>query len=156
MPAPLAPAVTDAMQKCVALHLTAIEHYTTIKEHLARWGYTKLADRFAGDVDEERGHLQALLSRLEFFDVQPTYVHSAPSWPRQDVAGILAASLTLEATAADAEREGILAARAAGDEKTAELLAGILAGSEASIREIEADRLVISQVGLDNWLANQT
>lgn len=156
MPAPIAPAVIDALQKCVALHWTAIEHYATLAAHLTRWGYAKLGDRYRADANEESQHLTSLMQRLEFFDVQPTYVHSAPSWPRQDVAGILAASLTLETTAADTERAGILAARAAGDEKTAELLAGILAGSEASIREIEADRLVISQVGLDNWLANQT
>lgn len=148
--------VTDALQSAVSLHLTAIEHYTTIAEHLGRWGYAKLAARFREESDDERGDLIGALGRLEYFNVQPTYVHAAPSWPRLDVQGILESSLSLEMAAASAERDGILTSRAAGDETTAALLAELLAGSEASIREIEADRLVISQIGIDNWLANQT
>lgn len=155
MPAPIAPTVIDALQQCVSLHLTAVEHYATVAEHLARWGYKKLAERFAADADEERLHLSAVLGRLEFFDVQPTFVHAAPAWPRLDVPGILDASLTLESGTASAERQAVTAARAAGDEVTAVLLAGNLAGSEEGIQRIEADRLLISQIGLDNWLANQ-
>jgi bacterioferritin (cytochrome b1) len=150
------PAVIDALQRSVALHLTAIEHYQSLAEHLGRWGYTKLATRFREEVTDERDHLHAVMARLEYYDVQPTYMHDATLWPRFDVPGILAASLTLETAAAAAERQGVLDAMIVGDESTASVFATLLHGSEESIREIEADRLVISQVGLDNWLANQT
>lgn len=147
--------VIAALQTSVSLHLTAIEHYATLAEHLSRVGYTKLGERYRRDADEERGHLADVVRRLEFFNTQPTYTHAAPSWPRYDFPGILAANLELETRAAETERAGIVTSRAAGDEGTAVTLTVLLDGSEESLREIEADRFVISQVGLDNFLANQ-
>jgi len=76
---------------------------------------------------------------------------------RDSVPEFLAAALDLERSAAEAERAGIVTARAAGDEGTAAILVQLLAGSEASILEIEGDLSLLAddQVGLDNWLANQ-
>lgn len=155
MPAAI-PASVECLQNAASLHLTAIEHYATVAEHLDRAGYHKLGERFRADAEEERGHLKAVLERLEFFNTQPTYEHAAPSWPRYDVPGILAASLKLEQAAADAERTHIVEVRAAADEGTALVFAELLKGSEESITHIEADKFLIGQVGLDNWLANQT
>lgn len=155
MPAAPAPAVIDALQASVSLHLTAVEHYATMAEHLGRIGYTKLADRFRAAADEERGHLRAVQARLEYYQTQPTYEHQAPAWPRYDVPGMLQASLDLEMAAAGVERQNVTTARAAGDELSAVAFAGLLEGSEGSIRELEADQLTLAQVGADNWLANQ-
>lgn len=148
--------VVAALQASLALHWTAIEHYSTIAAHLSRIGYAKLGDRFTADAHEERGHARAVLDRLEFYGIQPDYRHEPPSWPRQDVPGILAASLALELKAAAVERNNTATARAANDELTALVFADLLAGSEDSVRKITADQLVIDQVGIDNWLANQT
>lgn len=155
MPAAPSDKVIAALQRSVSLHLTAIEHYMTVAEHLARWGYAKLGERFKADADEERGHLHELLERLEFYDFQPSYDHVPPKWPRGDVPGILTASLALELAAAQAERQGVLDSRSVGDERSAIVFAGNLEGSEDSIRQIEADKFVIEQVGLDNWLQGQ-
>lgn len=146
--------VVDSLQACASLHWTAIEHYTTLAEHLARWGYAKLGDRYKDDASEECRHLTEVVKRLEFYGVQPAYQHVPPSWPRYDFPGILTANFSLETAAASAERAGITAARSSGDEATAVILTGLLQGSEESIREIEADRFVISQVGIDNYLAS--
>ena len=154
MPAAI-PASVECLQNAVSLHLTAIEHYATAAEHLARIGYGKLAARFAEDAEEERGHLKAAVARLEFFQTAPVLTHAAPAWPRYDVPGILDASLKLEQMTADAERQHIVEVRAAADEGTAVVFVELLAGSEQSIRELEADQLTLSQVGADNWLANQ-
>lgn len=148
------PAVISALQTSASLHWTATEHYTTISSHLSRIGYKKLGDRFAADVEEERGHLGKVLGRLEYYLVAPTYAHAAPEWPRQDVPGILAASLALEERTAATERGNAVTARDAGDELSALVFADLLAGSEASVEQITGDLIVISQVGVDNWLAN--
>lgn len=153
MPAAI-PVSVECLQNAVSLHLTAIEHYATVSEHLARIGYGKLAERFAADAEEERGHLKAALARLEFFQAAPVLTHAAPVWPRYDVPGILTASLRLEQATADAERSHIVEVRTVGDEGTAEVFTELLAGSEKSILELEADQLTLSQVGPDNWLAN--
>lgn len=147
--------VIDALQAAVRLHLTAIENYQSQAEHFDRWGYGKLAAACRGDVDEERGHLHEVQSRLEYYDVQPVYEHDQPDWPRHDFEGILAANLALENTAAEVERAGVLACRAVGDELSAVFFTKLLEGSEASIAEIEATQRVIEQIGVDNFLANQ-
>jgi bacterioferritin (cytochrome b1) len=147
--------VIDALQASVRLHLLAIENYQSQAEHLDRWGYGKLAAGCRADAEEERGHLHEVQSRLEYYDVQPTYDHDQPDWPRHDYEGILAANLSLETAAAEAERGGVLACRAAGDELSAVVIGKLLEGSEEAIAKIEAVQRVIEQIGLDNYLANQ-
>lgn len=147
--------VIDALQASVRLHLTAIEHYQTLSEHLGRWGYAKLASKYAEDAAEERDHLKAVMGRLEYYDVQPTYEHDVPSWPRHDFEGILAANLALESAAAETERANVLTARSVGDERSAIIFAGLLEGSEGAISDIEAAQKVIEQIGLDNYLSVQ-
>jgi bacterioferritin len=149
------PRVADALQASLRLHLTAVEHYATLSVHLDRWGYAKLGEKYVKDAEEERGHAAMVLSRLEFYDVAPDLTHNAPVWPRHDFSGILTANYTLETAAAEVERANVTASRAVGDESSALVFTELLQGSEESIREIEATRLVITQVGLDNFLANQ-
>lgn len=147
--------VVASLQVSVRLHLTAIENYATQAAHFGRWGYSKLAAKYAEDAEEERGHLKSLLERLEYYDVQPEYEHDQPSWPRHDFEGIVAANYELESATAAAERAGVLASRAVGDEVSALVFAANLAGSESSIAAIEATQKVLEQIGLDNYLANQ-
>lgn len=147
--------VIDALQTSASLHLTAVEHYQAQAAHFERWGYPKLAAQCREDAEEERGHLAKVMARLEYYDVQPTYAHDTPEWPRHDYEGILAANLALETAAAVAERANILAARAAGDELSALVFVDLLVGSEDSIKKIEAIQKILEQIGTDNYLANQ-
>ena len=147
--------VIAALQKSVAMHLTAIEHYSTLAEHLDRWGYSQLGETYRADAEEERGHFKKCVERLEFYDVAPVLTHPAPSWPRHDFAGILDANMQLEQKTAIAERANILASRAVGDELSALVFAELLEGSEESIKDIQAVQSVIKQIGLDNYLADK-
>lgn len=147
--------VIEALQRAVSLHLTAIENYQAQHAHFERWGYPKLAEHAKADAKEERGHILAVYGRLEYFDVPATYEHEAPSWPRHDYDGILAANLALEEMACEAEKAGVLACRAVGDEASALVFAELLQGSEQSIKEIEATQRVIEQIGLDNYLSTK-
>jgi bacterioferritin len=146
--------VIAALQTSVAMHLTAIEHYSTLAEHLDRWGYSRLGEKYRADAEEERGHFKKCVERLEFYDVAPVLTHPAPSWPRHDFAGILVANMQLEQKTAIAERANILASRAVGDELSALVFADLLEGSEESIEDIQAVQSVIKQIGLDNYLAD--
>lgn len=149
------PAIIEALQAALRAHWTAIEAYTTQATHFARWGYGRLATAAAEDAAEERTHCNRLLERLETFAVPPAYDHAAPVWPAGDIPGILAANLALETAAAAVERAGIETAREFGDEITAKLLGKNLAGSEESIRTLEAQQFLITQTGLQNWLTTQ-
>lgn len=147
--------VINALQASVRLHLTAIENYQAQAEHFDRWGYSKLGEKYRGDVEEERNHLHLVMKRLEYYDEQPAYDHDEPNWPRHDYEGILASNLELESTAMKVERSNVLVCRAAGDELSAKVFAKLLKGSEDSVAEIEAIQKVLDQIGIDNYLANQ-
>lgn len=135
--------------------MTAIEQYQDQVVHFRRWGYTKLVAQYRDDVAEEREHLSAITERLEYYDVKPECGHEMSEWPRHDYEGILESNYDLEMTAMNVERANVVVARIAGDEVTAAIFALILAGSEASVSKIEAEKKQIEQIGLDNYLANK-
>jgi bacterioferritin (cytochrome b1) len=54
------------------------------------------------------------------------------------------------------ERGGYKTAVEAGDAATAKMFAKLLKGSEDGMAEIEAIRMVIAQITVENYLANQT
>lgn len=147
--------VEAALQLVVGLHWLAIEQYATQAAHFARWGYSKLAEQAQEDAEEEREHLDKAMQRLEFYDIAPMCDHEHSNWPRHDYEGILASNYALETKVMEAERACILVARGVGDEMTALVFAELLAGSEASVRGIEATQRQIEQIGLDNFLADK-
>lgn len=146
----------QAMQACLRHHLVAVEAYQVASKHLARWGYKRLADRFASEAEGERVHMRALLERLEMLDCQPELQHDSPSWPRFDARGMLEAALRLEKEAVELERQGILVARQDGDELTALVFAELLQDSEESVVRLTADLGLIATLGIENWLHGQT
>jgi len=155
MPKPMS-GVVDALNSGLRNHWTQILLYESQAAHLARWGYKKLGVEFLAYAEEEREHARKVVQRLEFFDAQPTYEFEQPIWPRHDFEGILEVNYTLDQTAANAERSGYILCVELGDAETATIFADLLRGSENGMAEIEATRLVIDQIGLDNYLANQT
>ena len=155
MPKPM-PGVVDALQASLRNHWTQIAAYETQASHFARWGYSQLGEAFLAYAVEEREHAKQLIDRLEFFDAQPTYEFEKPFWPRHDFEGILEVNYVFETTTANTERSGYLLCVELGDAETATIFAELLKGSEDGMAEIEATRLVIEQIGLDNYLADRT
>jgi bacterioferritin (cytochrome b1) len=93
---------------------------------------------------------------LEFFDVdyQPLSV-VPPVWTRHDMVAMINYNLQSVREAATAERETILAARAVGDEITANSMIPLLQGSEDGIALYEGYLKLIEQMGIDNFLTLQ-
>lgn len=153
---PSAPAgVVDALKSSLALHWAAVEVYAAQSEHFTRWGFPKLGEEFAADAEEERGHANKLLARLEYYNAAPTADHPFLDWPRDNYPGVLDANYAMETAAANVERAGYTTALAAADPLTASIFLDLIEGSEGSIRDIEATKNVIAAVGLDNFLASK-
>ena len=148
--------IVAILQSSLALHWAAIEAYTLQSRHYAAYGYPKLAEKYAGDAEEERGHAHKLIDRLEFYNVTPEAQHDSVEWPRHDYVGAIEANYQLESSATSIERGGFSMAIELGDAVAADLFKELLADSEASLIQIEAIRLMIEEIGLDNYLANQT
>lgn len=148
--------VIDLLQKSLNIHWQQTTALTAQAVHLERWGYKKLAEVIKADAEEEHQHAMENIKRLEFFDVdyQPLVV-SPPSWNRHDMVAMIQYNLNSVREASAAERATIVAARAVGDEMTANIMIPLLQGSEDGIELYEGYLKMIDQMGLDNFLSIQ-
>lgn len=148
--------VIECLKKSLNIHWQQTTVLTGQAAHLERWGYKKLADVIKADAKQEHDHAMENLKRLEFFDVdyQPLMV-APPSWTRHDMVALIQYNLNSVREASAAERETIVAARAVGDEMTANIMIPLLQGSEDGIVLYEGYLKLIEQMGLDNFLSIQ-
>lgn len=148
--------VIDLLKKSLNIHWQQTTVLSAQAVHLERWGYKKLAEVIRADAEEEHKHAMINLQRLEFFDTdyQPMVV-SPPSWVRHDILALIKYNLDSVREASAAERATIVAARAVGDELTANIMIPLLQGSEDGIVLYEGYLKLIEQMGLDNFLSIQ-
>lgn len=148
--------VIALLKKSLNIHWQQTTALTAQAVHLERWGYKKIAAVIKADAEQEHEHVAINIKRLEFFDVdyQPLVV-STPSWTRHDMAAMIKYNLDSVREAAAAERETITAARAVGDELTANTMIPLLQGSEDGIQLYESYLKLIDQMGIDNFLTLQ-
>lgn len=148
--------VVELLKKSLNIHWQQTTSLTAQAIHLDRWGYKKLAAVLKADAQEEHEHAAANIKRLEFFDIdyQPLSINP-PSWTRHDMAAMIRYNLDSVREAAAIERATITAARAAGDELTANMMIPLLQGSENGILLYESYLKLIEQMGLENFLTIQ-
>ena len=150
------PLVVELIKKSLNIHWQQTTVLTAQAEHLQRWGYKKLAAIFKADAIQEQTHAGINIKRLEFFDVdyQPLIV-APPSWARHDMVAMIKYNLASVMEASVAERTTIVAARAVGDEITANMFIELLQGSEDGIELYTGFLKLIEQMGIDNFLTLQ-
>ena len=148
--------VIELLKRSLNIHWQQATSLTAQAVHLERWGYKKLAAIIKEDAEQEHQHAAANVERLEFFDTdyQPLSINP-PSWTRHDMVAMINYNLNSVREAAAAERATITAARAVGDEMTANMMIPLLQGSEDGIKLYEAYLKLIDQMGLDNFLTLQ-
>ena len=149
-------AVIELLKRSLNIHWQQTTVLSAEAVHLDRWGYKKLAAVIKADALEEHEHAMINLTRLEFFDAdyQPLVV-APPSWTRHDMLAMIKYNLDSVREAAAAEKATIVAARAVGDELTANIMIPLLQGSEDGIELYEGYLKLIEQMGLDNFLSIQ-
>lgn len=148
--------VIDLLKKSLNIHWQQTTALSAQAVHLERWGYKKLAESIKADAMEEHTHAMINLERLEFFDqdYQPLTV-SPPVWTRHDMVAMINYNLDSVREASVTERATIVAARAVGDELTANIMIPLLQGSEDGIKLYEGYLKLIEQMGIDNFLTLQ-
>lgn len=148
--------VIELLKKSLNIHWQQTTSLTAQAEHLQRWGYRKLAAILKADAVEEQIHASINIKRLEFFDVdyQPLVV-SPIAWKRHDMLAMIQYNLDSVKEASATERATIVAARAIGDEITANMMLPLLQGSEDGIELYEGYLKLIDQMGIDNFLTLQ-
>jgi bacterioferritin (cytochrome b1) len=148
--------VIELLKKSLNIHWQQTTSLTAQAEHFERWGYKKLAAIIKEDAIQEQTHAAINIKRLEFFDAdyQPLII-SPPVWKRHDMVAMIQYNLDSVREASTAERATIVAARAIGDEITANMMIPLLQGSEDGIELYESFLKLIEEMGLENFLSLQ-
>ncbi len=143
------------LNDALCAELTAINQYMIHSEMCANWGYGRLAAHGKKQSIEEMKHAELLIERILYLDGVPNMqkymkINVGPSVPQQHEF-----DLQLEKEAVERLNAGVASCRETGDNGSRAILEKILTDEEVHADWIEAQLQQISDMGLDNYLAQQ-
>ncbi len=150
------PKVIEVLNHLLADELTAINQYMVHSEMCANWGYGKLHEAIEKRAITEMHHAEKLIARIIFLEGKPIVSQLNPIHIGEDVEVQLKGDLQAEYDAIKAYNAAIRLAVEEGDHGTRALLESILQDEEDHADWIEAQLDQISQMGLQNYLVEQT
>jgi bacterioferritin len=140
----------------LADELTAINQYMVHAEMNDNWGYERLHNAVQKRAIDEMKHAEKLISRILFLEGQPIVSDLNKVTIGQDVTGQHKNDWKAEDTAIRDYNADIRLAAELGDNGTREMLESILKDEESHIDWIEAQLDQIKQMGIQNYLVEQT
>jgi bacterioferritin len=120
------------------------------------WGYNKLHMDIRKQAMDEMHHAEWLIERLIFFEGTPTVSKLNPITIGKTVSEMISNDNTDELQAVRSYNDAIKLARAVDDQGTVDLLSKILKMEEGHVDWAEKQRAQIDQMGMENYLINQT
>jgi bacterioferritin len=149
------PKVIEVLNEILTAELTAINQYFIHAKMCENWGYTRLAAKAREESIDEMHDADRIIERILYLDGVPNLQRLNPLSVGETVPEQLAADLAIEAAAIERYRRAIEVCVEAHDWGTRELLERHLVGEESHADWLEAQHLLIEQVGLENYLAQQ-
>ena len=140
----------------LADELTAISQYMVHSEMCENWGYPKLHKAIEKQAIDEMHHAEWLIQRILFLEGMPVVSKLNPMKIGKSVLEIVGNDQEAEVGAIHAYNSAIKLSRDVADQSTADLLADILKMEEGHVDWAETQRSQIDQIGLENYLANQS
>lgn len=144
------------LNQLLADELTAINQYMVHSEMCENWGYNKLHMDIRKQAMDEMHHAEWLIERLIFFEGTPTVSKLNPITIGKTVSEMISNDNTDELQAVRSYNDAIKLARAVDDQGTVDLLSKILKMEEGHVDWAEKQRAQIDQMGMENYLINQT
>jgi bacterioferritin len=144
------------LNQLLADELTAINQYMVHSEMCENWGYSKLHQAIEKQAFDEMHHAEWLIQRILFLDGIPIVSQLNPIRIGKNVPEIIDNDLNAELEAVPAYNAGIRLAREVNDQSTADLLTTILKMEEGHVDWAENQQAQIEQMGINNYLTNQT
>ena len=148
--------ILTTLNELLAEELTAISQYMVHSEMCDNWGYAKLHKAIEKQAIDEMKHAEWLIGRILFLEGTPTMSKLNQIKIGADIPAMLLNDSTGEQTAVQLYNKAIIQAREAADAGTADLLTKILLMEEGHGDWLEQQRDQIAQIGIQNYLANQT
>ena len=146
----------DALNGLLADELTAISQYMVHSEMCDNWGYTKLHKAIEHQAKDEMHHAEWHIQRILFLEGTPVVTKLRPMKIGTSVLEMVTNDHEAERDAIRAYNEAIALARQVADNGTVDLLTKILKMEEGHVDWAEIQRSQIEQMGLENYLSNQT
>ena len=147
--------IIDKLNDLLADELTAINQYIVHSEMCANWGYERLHDWVEKRAFVEMKHAESLIERILFFEGKPVVSKLNQINIGGDVLQQLTNDRHAEESANKSYNDGIRLAVELGDNGTRELLESILKDEEKHLDDIEAQLDQVTQMGIENYLAEQ-
>ena len=144
------------LNSLLADELTAINQYMVHSEMCENWGYNKLHMGIRKQSIDEMHHAEWLIERILFFDGTPTVSKLNPIKIGKNVSEMISNDDTAELNAVSAYNKAINLARKVDDQGTVDLLTKILKMEEDHVDWAEIQLAQIAQMGMENYLVNQT
>jgi len=133
--------------------LTAINQYFIHAKMCENWGYLRLAATNRTESIEEMKHAEALIHRILFLDGTPNMTDMFTIKVGSNVKQQLESDLALEMDAIPRLKESIKTSLEVGDDGSRELFEQILRDEEEHVDYLEAQLHIISEIGLERYLA---
>jgi bacterioferritin len=146
----------QALNQLLADELTAISQYMVHSEMCDNWGYDKLHNAIEKQAMDEMHHAEWLIRRIIFLEGTPVVAKLNAIEIGRTVQEMVCNDQKAELEAVHSYNAAIRLARDVADQGTADLLGEILKMEEGHADWAEKQRSQIEQVGLENYLANQT
>ncbi len=144
------------LNSLLADELTAINQYMVHSEMCASWGYGKLHNAIRLQAMDEMHHAEWLIERIIFLDGSPTVSKLNSINIGKTVPEIINNDSDDEVNAIKAYNDAIKLAREVGDQITSDLLSKILGMEEGHADWAEIQHTQMDQMGIENYLMNQT
>ena len=148
--------LVTTLNQLLADELTAISQYMVHSEMCENWGYTRLHDAIEKQAYDEMHHAEWLIQRILFLEGTPEVSKLHRMTIGKTVKDMVGNDKEAEVAAVRAYNAAIALAREVADQSTADLLVKILKMEEGHVDWAEIQRSQIEQMGMENYLANQT
>jgi bacterioferritin len=146
----------QVLNELLADELTAISQYMVHSEMCSNWGYGKLHTSLEKQARDEMHHAEWLIKRILFLEGMPVVSKLNPMKIGSNVLEMLTNDRDGEAAAIQSYNKAISLSGEVSDQATADLLTDILKMEEHHVDWAEKQRTQIEQMGLANYLANQS
>ena len=148
--------IIEVLNQLLADELTAISQYMVHSEMCDNWGYDSLHKAIEGQARDEMHHAEWLIQRIIFLEGTPVVNRLNPMAIGKTVPDMIGNDEDAELGAVRAYNSAIRLAHEVDDQATVDLLTRIVKMEEGHVDWAEKQRAQIEQMGLENYLTNQT
>lgn len=147
--------IIEILNQALEGELFAIMQYVLHSESCENLGYHKLANVFMDEAKQEMTHAEKLTERILFLEGTPEMKMNREVRFDNDMRRNLEAQLRAEFEGLDIYKKGVDLSREVKDAGTRQVLEEIIEDEEEHVDWIEAQQDLITQVGMENYLAQQ-